>query len=66
MIDAFTARLLLVKAAQKTLDVQYYIWHDDLTGKVLHNQLLSAADRGVRVRLLQSTQTGPLHTAGIG
>ena len=51
-IDAFTTRLLLVKAAQKTLDVQYYIWHDDLTGKVLHNQLLVAADRGVRVRLL--------------
>lgn len=51
-IDAFTARLLLVKAAQKSIDVQYYIWHDDLTGKILHNRLLDAADRGVRVRLL--------------
>jgi putative cardiolipin synthase len=51
-IDAYAARLLLVKAAQKSIDLQYYIWHDDLTGRVLHNQLLDAADRGVRVRLL--------------
>ena len=50
--DAFLARLQLVKNAEKTLDVQYYIWHNDLTGKVLHNQLLAAADRGVRIRLL--------------
>jgi len=50
--DAFAARFLLVQNAEKTLDIQYYIWHDDLTGKVLHNQLLAAADRGVRVRLL--------------
>jgi putative cardiolipin synthase len=51
-IDAYVARLGLVKAAQKSIDVQYYIWHDDLTGRVLHNQLLEAADRGVRVRIL--------------
>jgi cardiolipin synthase C len=51
-IDAYAARLLLVRAAQKSIDVQYYIWHDDLTGRVLHNQLLAAADRGVRVRML--------------
>jgi len=50
--DAFATRFYLVQTAEKTLDVQYYIWHDDLTGKVLHNQLLAAADRGVRVRLL--------------
>jgi len=51
-IDAFAARFELLQAADKTIDAQYYIWHDDLTGKVLHNQLLQAADRGVRVRLL--------------
>ncbi len=51
-LDAFALRLALVHGAQKTLDVQYYIWHDDLTGKALHNQLLRAADRGVRIRLL--------------
>ena len=51
-IDAFIARIALIESAERSLDVQYYIWHDDLTGKVLHNRLLHAADRGVRVRLL--------------
>ena len=51
-IEAFALRWSLVQNADKTLDLQYYIWHDDLTGKALHNQLLAAADRGVRVRLL--------------
>ena len=51
-IDAYATRLLLVNAAEKSIDVQYYIWHDDLTGKVLYNRLLNAADRGVRVRIL--------------
>jgi putative cardiolipin synthase len=50
--EAFAARLQLIRAADSSLDVQYYIWHDDLTGRVTHHQLLAAADRGVRVRLL--------------
>ncbi len=49
---AFVARLRMIKAAQKSVDTQYYIWHDDLTGKAIHNRLLHAADKGVRVRLL--------------
>jgi putative cardiolipin synthase len=59
--EAFISRLRLVAAAQKTLDLQYYIWHEDLTGSTLHNQLLAAADRGVRVRVLQDD----LNTAGM-
>lgn len=51
-IDAFAARLTMIGNAEKSIDVQYYIWHDDMTGRVMHNQLLAAADRGVRVRLL--------------
>lgn len=51
-MNAFAARLFLISVAQKSIDVQYYIWHDDGTGKVLYNQLLAAADRGVRVRIL--------------
>ena len=50
--DAFAARLALADAAQRSLDVQYYIWHKDMTGSVLIERLLRAADRGVRVRLL--------------
>lgn len=51
-IEALATRLILIRDAEKSIDAQYYIWHDDLVGKVLHNQLLDAADRGVRVRLL--------------
>ncbi len=50
--DAFAARLLLAESAEQTLDVQYYIWHDDITGSLLYRALLDAADRGVRVRML--------------
>lgn len=51
-IDAFTVRVLMIDRAEKTLDLQYYIFHDDLTGKFVYDRLLAAADRGVRVRLL--------------
>jgi putative cardiolipin synthase len=51
-LDSFAARVLLVRAAERTLDVQYYIWRDDITGNLLLGALREAADRGVRVRLL--------------
>ncbi len=51
-VDALLARIVLAEAAQRSLDVQYYIWHDDLTGRHFANALLRAADRGVRVRIL--------------
>lgn len=50
--DAFAARVLLARAAERTLDVQYYIWRGDMTGTLLFEALHEAADRGVRVRLL--------------
>ena len=50
--DAFLARLALAEVAQRSLDIQYYIWHGDTTGKVLAARVLHAAERGVRVRLL--------------
>ena len=46
------ARLALADAAQRSLDVQYFIWNKDMAGKVLLERLFRAADRGVRVRLL--------------
>lgn len=51
-LDAFAARVLAANAAERTIDVQYYLFHDDLTGGVMMERLLAAADRGVRVRLL--------------
>ena len=50
--EAFAARCLLARAAERSLDVQYYIWHGDTTGYLLLQDLWSAAERGVRVRLL--------------
>ncbi|MFV1998068.1 MAG: phospholipase D family protein [Acidiferrobacterales bacterium] len=51
-MEAFVARMKMADAAEKTLDVQYYIWHFDKTGRLLYDRLIAAADRGVRVRLL--------------
>jgi putative cardiolipin synthase len=49
---ALAARLALADAAQRSLDVQYFIWNNDMAGKVLLEHLFRAADRGVRVRML--------------
>lgn len=57
---ALIARLALAKLATRTLDVQYYLWHDDETGRLLARGLLDAADRGVRVRML----IDDIHLAG--
>lgn len=51
-IEALAARLKLAERAERTLDVQYYLIHDDITGNLFLADLLAAADRGVRVRLL--------------
>ena len=50
--DAFAVRALLARAATRSIDAQYYIWHNDLTGILLLHELREAAGRGVRVRLL--------------
>lgn len=51
-LDAFAARALAARSAGRSLDLMYYIWHHDLTGRLLAHEMLAAADRGVRVRLL--------------
>ena len=51
-LDAFVARAVLASAADRSIDAQYYLLHNDLTGKLFIDQLVKAADRGVRVRLL--------------
>lgn len=51
-LDAFVARGVLAQSAEQTIDAQYYLLHNDTVGKLFINELLKAADRGVRVRLL--------------
>jgi cardiolipin synthase C len=50
--DAFAARVVLAVTADKSIDAQYFIWHDDQVGLLLFEALWKAAERGVRVRLL--------------
>lgn len=50
--EALTSRLALIEQAQDSIDAQYYIWHDDMSGILLLDALDRAARRGVRVRLL--------------
>jgi putative cardiolipin synthase len=51
-LDAFVARVTLARLAERSLDVQYYLYHGDFIGMLLTDALLEAADRGVRVRIL--------------
>lgn len=57
-LDAFAIRALTARSAGRSLDLQYYLWHDDFTGQLLDRELLLAADRGVRVRLLLDDMNG--------
>src|SRR5690625_6357608 len=60
--DAFASRVLLAQTAEKTLDIQYYIWKKDLTGMLMFKSVLDAADRGVRVDR-KSTRLNSSHVA---
>ncbi len=51
-IEALAMRLAMVRRAERSIDAQYYIWEDDLSGRLLLAELVAAADRGLRVRLL--------------
>ena len=54
---AFRARIAMCRLAEKSLDVQYYIWEPDTTGRILTHELVKAANRGVRVRALIDDST---------
>jgi len=54
---ALSARLALIDEAEAALDVQYFIWRADASGRLVMHRLIQAADRGVRVRLLLDDMT---------
>lgn len=56
-VNAFLLRAAMAGLAEHTLDLQYYIWEDDLTGRLMLREALHAAERGVRVRLLLDDTT---------
>ena len=55
---SMATRLYLINEAKYHLDLQYYIWEDDAIGQHLLSELLKAADRGVKIRLLIDDQNG--------
>lgn len=55
--EAFAARAELIRNAQSSIDLQYYIVHDGISTRILLSELLAAADRGVRVRILLDDTT---------
>ena len=59
--DAFisiASRMYLIRNAKKRIDLQYYLWTNDFVGNLMLHELLTAADRGVKVRLLIDDQNG--------
>ncbi|HEY2686447.1 MAG TPA: phospholipase D family protein [Steroidobacteraceae bacterium] len=50
--EAFASLIALADHAQKTLDIQYYIIHEDDSTRTILRHVRLAAERGVRVRVL--------------
>lgn len=50
--NAFASRSILTDMATRSIDAQYYIWHNDQAGQLLLKDLWEAAERGIIVRLL--------------
>ncbi|HSM10709.1 MAG TPA: phospholipase D family protein [Lysobacter sp.] len=50
--DALLARINLIRSATDAIDLQTYIFDEDDAGRLVLDELLAAARRGVRVRLL--------------
>jgi phosphatidylserine/phosphatidylglycerophosphate/cardiolipin synthase-like enzyme len=51
-VNAFEAKLDLIRKAQKSLELQYYIYSDDESSSYFSRELINAANRGVKVRIL--------------
>ncbi|MEO7916463.1 MAG: phospholipase D family protein [Dokdonella sp.] len=62
--DAFAMRIVAARRAERSLDAMYYLWHNDLTGRLMAREALRAADRGVRVRLLMDDNDARAKDAG--
>ncbi|HET9032509.1 MAG TPA: phospholipase D family protein [Dokdonella sp.] len=50
--DSLLLRVHLIRAARKTIDIQTFIWDNDDAGRLILDELLTAARRGVRVRVI--------------
>lgn len=64
--EAYMAKIMMIKRAKYSVDVSYYIFHDDDSGRALLNELRLAIKRGVKVRImldsLGSVANAPFYT----
>ena len=51
-LGALEARLQMIEKAQKTIDVEYYIYNLDKSGRIISQALIKKAHEGVKVRML--------------
>lgn len=51
-VAALELRLQMIRRAQRNIEVEYFIYNTDMAGKILTRELVAAADRGVKVRIL--------------
>lgn len=51
-IDGLAVRVQLIRGAEHSLDLQYFIFRGDTAGSLIRDELRKAADRGVHVRVL--------------
>ncbi|HEU4857828.1 MAG TPA: phospholipase D family protein [Rhodanobacteraceae bacterium] len=58
--NALAARINLIRAARKSIEIQTYIWARDDAGMLVLDELVKAARRGVKVRIL-ADQLGSLN-----
>lgn len=49
---ALQIRLDMIARAKKSIEVEYFIYDVDLAGKIVTKELIKAAERGVKVRML--------------
>lgn len=57
--DALLARIHLIRAAKRSIDIQTFIWKDDPTSRFIFDELVKAAERGVLVRVLIDAMVTP-------
>jgi putative cardiolipin synthase len=50
--DALRWRLALIDSSEQSIDLLYYLWYDDLSGMLMLEHVIEAAERGVRVRVV--------------
>jgi putative cardiolipin synthase len=54
---SFEVRLALIDQAERSLDIQYFIWEKDPTSRLFADRVYRAAERGVRIRILLDDMT---------